>query len=49
MTNKGIHKFHEGTRWGVFVDFFGLFVNREKFNLYHCPECGKVEFFIPKD
>ncbi len=30
--------------------FFGglgeLFVNRERFDVYVCPRCGRVEFFI---
>lgn len=44
---KGNYKFHEGTRTGVFGDLFELFENRESFDIYYCPECGKVEFFLP--
>lgn len=39
--------FHEGMRFGVFGNIFELFVNKEKFDLYICPKCGKVEFFAP--
>lgn len=44
----GNYKFHEGTRLGVFGNLFEVFTNRESFNLYACPECGKVEFYLPK-
>lgn len=47
MRYSGEHKFHEGTRTGVFGNLFELFTNREKFELYICPRCGKVEFFTP--
>ena len=42
----GTKEFHEGTRWGIFGDLGELFVNREKFDIYFCPNCGRVEFFI---
>lgn len=48
MKYSGNFKFHEGTRAGVFGSVFELLQNRESFNLYHCSECGKVEFFTPK-
>ncbi len=44
---SGLYKFHEGTRTGVLGNIFELFVNREKFDLYLCPKCGKVEFYSP--
>lgn len=44
---SGNYKFHEGTRIGVLGSFFELFVNRESFDLYVCPKCGKIEFFTP--
>lgn len=47
MEYDGNFKFHEGTRYGVWGNMFELFTNRESFDLYHCPECGKVEFFLP--
>jgi len=42
----GERRFHEGTRFGVFGDIGELFVNRERFDVYVCPRCGRVEFFI---
>ena len=47
MLYSGEYKFHEGTRTGVFGNLFELFTNRERFELYICPKCGKVEFFTP--
>lgn len=41
----GKYKFHEGGTPGFFGNFFELFVNRESFELYVCPRCGKVEFY----
>jgi hypothetical protein len=46
-TYAGEYKFHEGTRIGFLGNLFEAFVNREKFDLYICPQCGKVEFFVP--
>jgi Zn finger protein HypA/HybF involved in hydrogenase expression len=48
MVYKGNFNFHEGTRIGVFGNLFELFTNRESFDLYVCPNCGKVEFYLPK-
>ena len=47
MTYSGKYEFHEGMNTGLFGNFFELFQNREAFDLYVCPQCGKVEFFIP--
>lgn len=47
MSYNGNFRFHEGTRIGALGDLFELFVNRETFDLYFCPKCGKVEFFLP--
>lgn len=47
MIYSGNYKFHEGTRIGVLGSVFELFVNREIFDLYLCPKCGKIEFFTP--
>jgi Zn finger protein HypA/HybF involved in hydrogenase expression len=47
MIFSGNFKFHEGARTGVLGNLFEIFVNREKFDLYLCPKCGKVEFFTP--
>lgn len=45
MPYSGNFKFHEGSRYGVFGNLFEAFENREAFDLYVCPQCGKVEFF----
>ncbi|USN98618.1 MAG: hypothetical protein H6810_10660 [Phycisphaeraceae bacterium] len=44
----GTKKFHEGSRAAPFLlgDLGELFVNREKYDVYVCPECGRVEFFV---
>ena len=44
---SGIYKFHEGTSFGMLGNLFELFVNKESFEIYVCPKCGKVEFFVP--
>lgn len=49
MKFAGKYNFHEGSNLGVFGNLFELFVNREAFDLYICPECGKIEFFSPKN
>ena len=48
MILSGNYKFHEGTKFGLFGNLLEAFVNRESFELYICPECGKVEFFSPQ-
>lgn len=47
MHYSGNYRFHEGAKTGVFGSLFEIFVNRESFDLYLCPKCGKVEFFSP--
>jgi hypothetical protein len=42
----GSKAFHEGTRWGLLGGVGELFVNRERFDVYCCPRCGRVEFFV---
>jgi len=46
MSFAGNHEFHEGARWGALGNLFELFVNKDSFDLFVCPQCGKVEFFI---
>lgn len=46
LAYAGTKKFHEGTRWGLLGDLGELFVNKETFDVYYCPKCGKVEFFV---
>ncbi len=48
MSFSGNFRFHEGTRMGAMGNLFELFTNRESFDLYFCPQCGKVEFFLPE-
>jgi Zn finger protein HypA/HybF involved in hydrogenase expression len=45
---SGYYQFHEGKRLGVLGNLFELFVNRESFDIYVCPKCGKVEFYVPE-
>lgn len=47
MLYSGNYRFHEGARIGFFGAIGEMFVNRESFDLYLCPKCGKVEFFSP--
>jgi uncharacterized protein YbaR (Trm112 family) len=42
----GTKAFHEGARWGVLGDIGELFVNKERFDVYCCPRCGRVAFFV---
>ena len=46
LAYAGTKKFHEGTRWGLLGDLGELFVNKETFDVYYCPSCGKVEFYV---
>ena len=46
LAYAGTKKFHEGTRWGLLGDLGELFVNKETYDVYFCPKCGKVEFFV---
>jgi hypothetical protein len=42
----GTRDFHEGTRWGALGDLAELFVNKQRFDVYVCPRCGRVSFFV---
>lgn len=48
MRFAGTKRFHEGSfDWGFWLGDLGeLFTNRERFDVYVCPECGRVEFFV---
>ena len=48
MIPSGVYNFHEGTNYGVFGNLMEMFNNRESFDLYICPKCGKVELFSPR-
>ena len=42
----GTRDFHEGTRWGALGDLGELFVNKQRFDVYVCPRCGRVSLFV---
>jgi uncharacterized protein YbaR (Trm112 family) len=42
----GTKRFHEGANWGVLGELGELFVKRERFDVYLCPRCGKIELFL---
>ena len=46
LTYVGTRDFHEGTRWGVLGELGELFVNKEHFDVYLCPRCGRVSLFV---
>ena len=48
MQHLGMKKFHEGARTQPFVllEHGSLFGHRECFDVYACPDCGKVELFL---
>jgi hypothetical protein len=46
LDHVGTKSFHEGFQWGVLGDLGELFENRERFDVYCCPRCGRVEFFV---
>jgi ribosomal protein S27AE len=46
LSYVGTKAFHEGTRWGVLGELGELFVNKQRFDVYVCPRCGRVELFI---
>lgn len=42
----GTRRLREGAQFGIFGELAQVFVNREKFDVYACPQCGSVEFFV---
>ena len=38
---------HEGMDWGVLGDIGHMLTSKKSFNMYVCPNCDKVEFFVP--
>ncbi len=42
----GRKRFHEGTNWGWLGEIGEFFVAKEHFDVYVCPRCGCVEFFV---
>lgn len=49
MISKGSLKFHDASQLGVFGGLFEIMPSIESFDVYFCPQCGKVEFYIPRD
>jgi ribosomal protein L40E len=46
LEHVGTKRFHEGARWGALGELGELFVKRDRFDVYACPQCGHVEFFL---
>lgn len=46
LEHLGTKHFHEGRNWGVLGELGELFVKRDRFDVFACPRCGRVEFFI---
>jgi len=46
LEHLGTKRFHEGTNWGLLGEIGELFVKRDRFDVYACPRCGRVEFFV---
>lgn len=46
LEHLGTKRFHEGTNWGLLGEIGEFFVNRDRFDVYACPRCGRVEFFV---
>ena len=46
LERVGTKTFHEGTNWGMLGELGELFVKRSRFDVYRCPRCGHVEFFL---
>lgn len=45
MVFAGTKNFHEGSYWAeALLGAWGE--NREVFDIYYCPRCGKAEFFV---
>ena len=42
----GEKSFREGTNWGVIGEIGHLFEKRSSFDVYVCPQCGHVDFFV---
>lgn len=47
LTYMGTKRFHEGTRvFDVLGGIMEMFKNREHYDVYCCPRCGRIEFFV---
>ena len=49
LEHAGTKKFHQGPSLGVLGDWAELFVGHESLDMYVCPQCGHVEFFVFED
>lgn len=38
---------HEGFNWGLLGELGHFFTNEKSFEMFVCPGCNKVEFFVP--
>ena len=47
MVFGGTRKIQDRQHWTTFGNLVELLANRDSFDLFVCPKCGKVEFFIP--
>ena len=47
LSYQGTKQFHEGTRAFDFMGgLFELFKHREAYDVYVCPRCGRIEFYL---
>lgn len=42
----GQKRFHEGPSLGALGDFAELLAKQQELEMYHCEQCGHVEFFV---
>jgi hypothetical protein len=45
----GEKSFREGANWGVLGEIGHLFEKRSSFDVYVCPQCGHVDFFVGRE
>ena len=46
LTYEGTRNFHSGPNWGAFGNLAELLVGQTALEMYSCPACGRVEFFM---
>jgi hypothetical protein len=46
MSFAGSKQFHEGPKLGALGDFAELFIGQTRLEMYVCPNCLQVEFFL---
>ena len=46
LSHVGRKEFHEGIKLGALGDFAELFVSQTRLEMYVCPTCHHVEFFL---